>query len=132
MIIMTLFMTICLMYTPSSNDFAQTSLTTIFTVNVRITIASLLGFGISQLIDTWLFDKMQKKYNKIWISNNFSTMICQIIDTIIFCLITYYGTMDFKIILEIMISMYVFKFVVAILDTPFMYLATKIKRVNND
>ena len=62
MIIMTLFMTICLMYTPSANDFAQTSLTTIFTVNIRITVASLLGFGISQLVDTWLFDKLQKKY----------------------------------------------------------------------
>lgn len=132
MIILTLFMAICLIYTPSANDFAQESLTTIFSINIRITIASLLGFGVSQFIDSWLFDKLQKKYNKIWLSNNFSTMFCQVIDTIIFCLITYYGTMDFSIILEIMISMYILKFVIALFDTPFMYLAMKIKKVKND
>lgn len=132
MLIMTLFMSVCLIYIPSTNDFAQESLTTIFSINIRITIASLLGFGVSQFIDSWLFDKLQKKYNKIWLSNNFSTTFCQLIDTLIFCLITYYGTMDFNIILEIMISMYILKFVVALLDTPFMYLAVRIKKVHND
>lgn len=132
MIIMTVFMVICLLYEPSANDFAQASLSTIFSFNIRITIASLIGFGVSQFIDTFLFHKLQKKYNKLWLSNNASTMICQIIDTIIFTLITYTGTMKFNTMLQIMISMYIFKLMVALLDTPFMYLAAKIKKVNDD
>lgn len=132
MIIMTVFMVICLLYEPSANDFAQASLSTIFSFNVRITIASLVGFGVSQFIDTFLFHKLQKKYNKLWLSNNASTMICQIIDTIIFTLITYTGTMKFNTMIQIMVSMYIFKLIVALLDTPFMYLAAKIKKVNDD
>ena len=132
MIIMTIFMIICLIYKPSINDFSQNSLTTIFSFNIRVTIASLIAFGVSQFIDTYLFDKLQKKYHKLWLSNNFSTMVCQIFDTIIFTLITYLGTMDLITILEIMGSMYVFKVVIALCDTPFMYIASKIKKVSDD
>ena len=87
MTIMTLFMVICLLYKPSPNDFAQDSLMTIFSFNVRITIGSLLGFVTSQFIDTAIFHKLQNKYNKLWLSNNVSTLICQAIDTIIFTVV---------------------------------------------
>lgn len=130
MIVMTVFMSLCLKYTPSSNDFAQQSLITIFTVNIRITIASLIAFAISQFMDTILFQKLHKKYNKLWLSNNVSTMICQIIDTIIFCMITYYGLVDVQVIFQIMLSMYIFKFIIALCDTPYIYIANKIKKVN--
>ena len=130
MIVMTIFMCICLAYIPSNNDFSQDSLITIFTVNIRITIGSLTAFGISQLIDTLLFEKLHRKYNKLWLSNNASTMICQLIDTVIFCFITYLGLVELSSIFEIMISMYLFKFIIALLDTPFIYIANKIKKVN--
>lgn len=132
MIIMTIFMVICLLYKPSINDFAQDSLSIIFSFNIRITIASLVGFCVSQILDTLIFHKLQKKYNKLWLSNNVSTMFCQIIDTIIFTLITYIGTMNINAIMEIMFSMYIFKFIVALLDTPFMYIASKIKKVYDE
>lgn len=130
MIVMTIFMSLCLKYIPSSNDFSQKSLTTIFTVNIRITIASIIAFAVSQFIDTILFQKLQRKYKRLWLSNNASTMICQIIDTIIFCIITYYGLVDVQVIFQIMISMYIFKFIIALCDTPFIYIANKIKKVN--
>lgn len=129
MIIMTIFMIICLLYQPSVNDFSQESLSIIFSFNIRITIASLVGFCVSQFMDTLIFHKLQKKHKKLWLSNNVSTMFCQIVDTVIFTLITYAGTMNLNAIIEIMISMYIFKFFVALLDTPFMYLASKIKKV---
>ena len=132
MIIMTIFMIICLLYQPSVNDFSQESLSIIFSFNIRITIASLVGFCVSQFMDTLIFHKLQKKYKKLWLSNNASTMFCQIVDTVIFTLITYAGTMNLNAIIEIMISMYIFKFFVALLDTPFMYLASKIKKVHEE
>lgn len=132
MIIMTIFMIICLLYQPSVNDFSQESLSIIFSFNIRITIASLVGFCVSQFMDTLIFHKLQKKYKKLWLSNNASTMFCQIVDTVIFTLITYAGTINLNAIIEIMISMYIFKFFVALLDTPFMYLASKIKKVHEE
>ena len=132
MIIMTIFMIICLLYQPSVNDFSQESLSIIFSFNIRITIASLVGFCVSQFMDTLIFHKLQKKYKKLWLSNNVSTMFCQIVDTVIFTLITYAGTINLNAIIEIMISMYIFKFFVALLDTPFMYLASKIKKVHEE
>lgn len=132
MSIMTLFMVICLLYKPSSSDFAQESLVTIFSFNVRITIGSLLGFVASQFIDTMIFHKLQTKYNKLWLSNNISTMICQIIDTLIFVLITYLGAMNFQTMFEIMLSMYIFKLFIALCDTPFMYIASKIKNTHEN
>ena len=132
MIIMTIFMIICLLYQPSVNDFSQESLSIIFSFNIRITIASLVGFCVSQFMDTLIFQKKKKKYKKLWLSNNVSTMFCQIVDTVIFTLITYAGTINLNAIIEIMISMYIFKFFVALLDTPFMYLASKIKKVHEE
>jgi len=127
MIMMTIFMTLSLIYVPSSNDFAQESLKTIFTVNARITIASITGFVVSQYLDAKIFHKLQEKYKKLWLSNNASTIICQLIDTIIFVTITYIGLLDFKTLLVLMLTMYLFKVIVAILDTPFIYISSKIK-----
>ena len=125
-------MVICLLYKPSPSDFAQDSLMTIFSFNIRITIGSLLGFAVSQFIDTTIFHKLQKKYNKLWLSNNLSTIICQAIDTVIFTVVTYIGTMNMGTIFEIMLSMYIFKIFIALCDTPFIYLASKVKKVNEN
>ena len=129
MMIMTLFMTLCLLYSPSINDFSQSSLKTIFTINIRVSIASIIAFSISQLIDARLFQILHKKYNKLWLSNNASTMICQIVDTIIFSIITYYGLVSNNSLFQIIVSMYLFKFIIALCDTPFIYIASKIKNV---
>lgn len=127
MIFTTVFMSACLLYIPSSNDFSNDSLKLIFTFNIRITIASLVAFAVSQLNDTWLFNKLQKKYNKLWVSNNVSTIISQLIDTIIFIVITYVGTVNFATMFQLMLTMYIFKFIISLCDTPFMYIASKIK-----
>ena len=127
MILVSLFMTIALYYKPSANDFSQESLKVVFTLNLRITIASVIAFAVSQFNDTKLFAFLQKKYNKLWISNNLSTIISQIIDTVIFTLITYFGLLPFNVIIELMLSMLAFKVIVAIFDTPFLYIMNKIK-----
>lgn len=130
MITVSLFMSISLIYLPSVNDFSQESLNVIFTSNIRITIASLVAFVISEYIDTIIFEKLQTKYNKLWISNNGSTILCQMIDTIIFTTITYYGLISITSIIEIMLSMYIFKVIIALMDTPFIYISERIKKVN--
>lgn len=127
MIFVNFFMSIAVYYRPSPNDFAQESLKIIFTFDLRISIASIIAFTISQFNDAKLFTHLQKKYKKLWLSNNFSTIISQIIDTVIFTLITYIGVVSWNIILELMLSMLVFKIIIAICDTPFLYIIDRLK-----
>jgi uncharacterized integral membrane protein (TIGR00697 family) len=127
MIVMTMFMTLAILYVPSVGDFAHYSLVVLFTFNIRITIASLLGFFISQLVDIRLFHYLQNKHKKIWLSTNLSTLVSQGIDTSIFVFIVFFETMTFKSIVEVAITMYTFKFFISFFDIPFMYIADKIK-----
>ena len=129
MIIFSLFMWIFLKYTPSSVDNSQEALETIFSYIPRITIGSMLAYYISQNIDARLYRFLKNKFNKIWISNNISTLISQIIDTLIFVTISFFGLMTNQEIIELIFTMILFKVIIAALDTPFIYIASKFKEV---
>ena len=129
MVIFTISMKLFLSYTPSSIDNSNEAFLTIFNYMPRITIASLLAYYISSSCDAYLYSYFKNKYNKIFISNNLSTFISQIIDTFIFCTISFFNTMSVKDLVSLGLSMLIFKWLVALLDTPFMYLANSIKKV---
>ena len=63
----------------------------------------------------------------LWLRNNCSTLISQLVDTAIFTTIAFIGKYETNIFLSIMFTTYFFKAFVAIMDTPFIYLACKIK-----
>ena len=62
----------------------------------------------------------------LWLRNNLSTMVSQLIDSSIFCTIAFWGVLPVELFTEILISTYVIKFVVAAVDTPFMYLGRRL------
>ena len=101
--------------------------TTIFGASIRIMLASLIAFTISQAHDMWAFNFWKKKTNGkfLWLRNNFSTYISQAIDTFIFMMIAFYmetPRFDFAFIISLSIPYYLFKIVFATLDTPLVYL----------
>ncbi len=119
-------MQISLKFIPHESDFAQGALATIFEIFPRIVLASLTAYVFSQFHDIWAYQMWRKKFFKdtqIWIRNNASTMVSQAIDTIIFCLIAFWGMFPKDVFLSILVTTYIFKFVVAIADTPFIYVA---------
>lgn len=130
MIVFTVFMMIFLKYIPSSVDTSQESLETIFSYIPRITIGSMLAYYISQTIDAKTYQFLKNKFNKIWISNNLSTLLSQIIDTLIFVTISFFGIMNSSEIIELILTMILFKIIIAALDTPFIYIASKFKNIN--
>ncbi|WP_186670159.1 queuosine precursor transporter [Sporosarcina sp. BP05] len=101
----------------------QESFETIFSAGFRVTIASLVAYLISQNLDVAIFDKLKKRHGtkKLWIRNNASTMVSQLVDTAIFISIAFYGTMPLGVLIGMIFSQYIFKFIVAILDTPIVY-----------
>ena len=130
MVVFAIFMYLFLQYKPSDIDTSQDALLQIFNCIPRITIASLTSYYCSQRCDAFLYNKLKKKYNKVWISNNVSTFLSQTIDTLFFVLLSFIGIMNTTDIIQMIITMLLFKWGIALLDTPFMLLTTKIK--NNE
>ena len=62
----------------------------------------------------------------LWLRNNGSTLISQAIDTVLFTFIAFWGTYPNEVFFSILITTYLFKAIVALLDTPFIYWARKI------
>lgn len=129
---------VLLKFIPNSEDFAQESLQTLFAVSPRILLGSLVAFLISQHLDIYIFDKIKTttKGKFLWLRNNGSTLISQFIDTVIFhavglttfAWLPIAGVISADIFWPIVIATYIIKVGVALLDTPFLYLAKKIKK----
>lgn len=120
-----------LQFTPNANDYISDSLSVVFGLVPRIAIASLIGYVCSQSIDVFLYHYIWKKTGdnskKLWMRNNFSTLTSQAIDTLLFTSLAFWGVYPSDVFISILVTTYLFKVVVAILDTPFIYLARKIK-----
>ncbi len=119
-----------LLFTPNANDYINDSLSVVFGLVPRVTIASLIGFVCSQNIDVLLYHFIWKKTGEdkkmLWLRNNGSTLISQAVDTIIFTFLAFWGTYPNDVFFSILITTYVFKAIVAVIDTPFIYIARKI------
>jgi len=129
-LVMTLFMNIALWFVPAPSDFAQGALSTIFLVMPRIAGASLVAYILSQRHDVWAYSFWRSRFpedRQIWIRNNLSTMVSQLIDSIIFVLIAFWGIYETGVLIDILITTYLFKWLVAIADTPFIYWAKRIR-----
>lgn len=126
-------MNIAIAFTPNSFDFIQESLANIFTILPRIAFASLVAYGLSQLHDVWAYAFWKKRFpadNRLWLRNNCSTMVSQLIDSVLFTFIAFWGILPLGEFLQILFSTYLLKWVVAAVDTPFLYLARIMHRNN--
>ena len=133
LLIMVLVMQFGIKFIPADSDFAQGSLETIFGLVPQIAIGSMVAYLASQHLDVIIFSALRRMFPKdsqFWIRNNGSTLISQLLDTLIFTSIAFWGVFPFDVWLQIFISTYVLKFVVSVLDTPFGYLAKIIKPID--
>jgi uncharacterized integral membrane protein (TIGR00697 family) len=123
-----IIMQVIINYYPHPSDFMMDNLRQMFQLFPRIVAASLAAYLLSQLHDTWAFVFWKKKFPRyLWFRNNASTLVSQALDTLIFVLIAFYGVFDTGTVLGIAFSTYILKMVVALCDTPFIYLAASIK-----
>jgi uncharacterized integral membrane protein (TIGR00697 family) len=89
----------------------------------RIVLASLVAYFAGAFSNAYLMSKLklrtQGKY--LWVRTIGSTLIGEGIDTVIFCLIAFYGILPNEILVSIIISNYIFKSGVEIMFTPLTY-----------
>jgi queuosine precursor transporter len=132
-----IYMQIALLFKPAAEDFIQPHLVAVFSLFPRIAFASLIAYIISQQHDVWAFNFWKKKTNghHLWLRNNASTLASQIIDSVIFTTLAFWGVFSGSVFLQILLTTYIFKLIVAITDTPFIYLAKHLmqnKKSNED
>jgi hypothetical protein len=108
----------------------QDAFAVIFGSSLRMTFASLVAFAVSQLHDVWTFDFIKKKTGgkHLWLRNNVSTMVSQLIDSTIFMFVAFYGISEkftVPFIISLIIPYWFFKIIFALLDTPLCYLLVR-------
>lgn len=126
---LTAFMTLALLFEPAPSDTMQEHLRVVFGVLPRITGASLVAYVISQQHDVWAYQFWRRHVpGPLWIRNNLSTIVSQLLDSVIFTVAAFLGVFPLRVLGEIVLTTYLFKAVVAILDTPFLYLSVRRRR----
>lgn len=129
LLLMTVYMQLALQFTPTAEDFAQPHLEAIFGFMPRLTLASMAAYLMSQSYDVWAFHAIRKRTGSkfLWLRNNMSTLVSQLLDSAVFCCIAFWGVFETPVFLEILLTTYLFKAVVAALDTPFIYFARRVE-----
>ncbi len=127
-IIFILATTLAVSYIPSETDLSNESMKTLFSINARVSISSIVMFGASNMLDIYLFEKLKKKFPKqLWLRNNVSTIISNCLENYFFVFFAFVGIYDYSTILSIATTTSILEIIIAICDTPFMYIAKKLK-----
>lgn len=136
-VIVLVMLSLALMFQPSdrpntaefSNDIHE-AFGTILNFTPRFIAGSLLAYIISQSFDVWAFHRIRRITGEkwLWLRNNLSTMSSQILDTAIFSLVAWWGVVDLGTALKLGAAKYVFKIIIAMIDTSFIYWARSMFR----
>jgi len=89
----------------------------------RLITASMVAYLFAQFIDVRVFHFWKKLTNgkHLWLRNNGSTIASQLIDTTLVISILFVGVWDANQILSAIIDGWIFKMLMALLDTPIIY-----------
>ena len=131
--LMTILMLVTIGIQPAEDEWVsmvQESLATLFTPMTSIFVASMIAYLISQYFDIWFFSYLKTiSSNKLlWLRNNVSTAVSSLIDNTIFSIFAWiilnpnpFPLSD--VIMTFILGVYLLRVVIALLDTPFIYLA---------
>ena len=96
----------------------------VFGATAIAVFASMVAYLLAQYIDIQLFHfwKRLTKGKHLWLRNNFSTFLSQFVDTFsVLFLLCSFNKIDWDLFGSLLLSGFLFKVIVAALDTPFLY-----------
>ena len=123
-----------LLYHPAAADGVFPHFKALFVNTPRLMAVSVAVYVVSQMFDVWLYHawwdfstrRAGDRRKFLWLRNNGSTLVSQIINTVLYNLGAFAGVYSAKTLLSIIISGYVIFIVTSLADTPFVYLARTI------
>ena len=118
---------------PSSID--PEAFRTVLGASTNVVAGSLLAYLVSQNYDVVVFERLRAATDgeHLWLRNVASTGTSQLIDTVIFVGVAFWVFPQYvglgpqlpgNVVLSLMVGQYLLKLLIALLDTPFVYLIT--------
>jgi len=105
----------------------QAAFTNIFGQSMNIILGSLTAFVVGQLVDAFVFRRIKRITGdkRIWLRATGSTIISQLIDSVVVTYLAFWvlRDMSFPLATALVLTAYAYKLVVAIVSTPLVYLA---------
>lgn len=118
---------------PSAPDWQyQSSYENILMATPRIALASIIAYWFGSFSNSYILVKMKEltKGKHLWTRTIGSTIIGELVDTLLFCTIAFYGVWDNSLLYSVIVSNYIFKVSYEVLATPITYYVVgKFKKV---
>ena len=120
-----------IVYTASSvsaTDWSPVSdelFSTVFGNTIVAVFSSMMAYLLAQFVDIQIYHfwKRLTKGRHLWLRNNFSTFSSQLIDTTsVVLLLCFFGEIEWERFTGLVLSGFLFKALIAFLDTPILYL----------
>lgn len=114
-----------------SSPIDDATFTKVFALSPIAVLASMIAYLFAQYIDIGIYHFWKKltKGKYLWLRNNCSTFLSQFIDTFtVVGLLCIFGVLSWDMFVGLVISGFLFKIFIAILDTPFLYFFVYILR----
>ncbi|MFC7176502.1 queuosine precursor transporter [Halosegnis marinus] len=140
------FVLLGLVYSTIAAPAAQSSIdpgtfAAVLGASTNIVAGSLVAYLLSQNWDVYVFHRIREATGKekLWLRNVASTASSQAIDTVVFVGIAFYLLPNYagigpvlptNVVLGLMLGQYLLKLLIAVADTPFVYLVTNAVRAN--
>ncbi len=101
----------------------------VFFKTIRISVASLIAFGLSDFFDVYVFMKIREKFGRrgFWLRNNVSNIASELVDTTVFMTLAFYALSisfmgNFTFLVSIILPYWLLKCSMSIIETPFAYM----------
>jgi uncharacterized integral membrane protein (TIGR00697 family) len=118
----------------AESQIVQNSLEVLFTPSLRILVASLISFVISQYVDINIFAAFKRYHGrkKLWLRANISTLLSGLFDTFIFSFLAWIvfapSPLSFKTVLIGFVGFsQAVRMIVSVISTPLLYLSYRLK-----
>jgi uncharacterized integral membrane protein (TIGR00697 family) len=94
-----------------------------------IVVGGIIAFAISSFVDVSIYAYLKNAHsgkNLMWVRNNVSTIVAQVVGTVVFVLIAFSQRVPIEGLVSLIYGQVIFKALFALLDTPLLYLARNI------
>ena len=108
-----------------SSPVDDATFTKVFSLSPLAVLASMIAYLLAQFVDIRIYHFWKKLTGgrMLWLRNNFSTFASQFLDTFfVVLLLTLFGILPWHLFAGLVLSGFIFKIIVAALDTPLLYL----------
>ena len=106
---------------------SQEAYATVMGTTPRVAVASFAGYLFGEFSNSMILSRLKVKTGgkKLWLRTITSTLIGEGFDSVIFIVISFWGTMENSVVLKMILFQYLFKVLYEVIFTPVTYAVVK-------